>query len=136
MFSIILIDEVHGGAAPQTAKILSRFTARYRLGLTGSPDRKDCLAAGTQVSTPTGLRFVETLKVGDVVYSFNHRTGTVEEKMIEDHWSVDKEAIVELTMASGRKLLCSTCERIFVDGEYREASSLVPGDTVTLLTSS
>lgn len=40
LFPIVIIDEVHGVPAIQTARVLSRFNSRYTLGLSGTPDRK------------------------------------------------------------------------------------------------
>lgn len=41
MFNLLIVDEVHRSPAHMSAKVLSVFRARYRLGLSGSPDRKD-----------------------------------------------------------------------------------------------
>ncbi len=41
MFSLIIIDEVHTAAASKFASIVSKLNAKYMLGLSGTPDRKD-----------------------------------------------------------------------------------------------
>lgn len=42
-FGFILIDEAHYLGAPQYSKAISRFRARYRCGVTATPERKDQL---------------------------------------------------------------------------------------------
>lgn len=41
MFSILIVDEVQGSAAPAYCRIVSQFNARYKFGLSGTPERKD-----------------------------------------------------------------------------------------------
>lgn len=41
LFGIVIFDEVHQTPAKMSVKILATFPARYRLGLSGSTDRKD-----------------------------------------------------------------------------------------------
>jgi len=42
-FGIVITDEVHRFSAPQWSHAISRFPARYRIGLTATPDRVDGL---------------------------------------------------------------------------------------------
>jgi superfamily II DNA or RNA helicase len=41
MFECIFIDEVHTGAAPKYATVISNINCRYKIGLSGTPSRKD-----------------------------------------------------------------------------------------------
>ncbi|QRE00285.1 DNA helicase [Burkholderia phage BCSR5] len=41
MFGLVIIDEVHTGAADKYMAALSRLNVRYMVGLSGTPDRKD-----------------------------------------------------------------------------------------------
>lgn len=41
MFGCVIIDEVHGGAAPKYIQVLSQINCKYKIGLSGTPDRKD-----------------------------------------------------------------------------------------------
>jgi len=38
---VIVVDEVHTSAAPKYAKVLASLNCEYKLGLSGTPDRKD-----------------------------------------------------------------------------------------------
>jgi len=132
MFGLVIFDEVHQAPATVSARVLSAFKARYRLGLSGSTARKDCLAPGTMISTPLGAKPVEELKIGDEVYSFNHQAKKVEIKEITDTWSVRKAKRLKITFESGIVIYCSTCER-FATGPtkiYEEARKLSVGEVV------
>ena len=41
MFSVVVVDEVHTSAASMYAQVMSRIACMYKIGLTGTPDRKD-----------------------------------------------------------------------------------------------
>ncbi len=41
LFSVLLVDEVHKGNAKAFAKVISQFVCKYKIGLTGTPKRKD-----------------------------------------------------------------------------------------------
>lgn len=43
MFSVIIVDEVQGAAALEFSRIVGSFNARYKFGLSGTPERKDTL---------------------------------------------------------------------------------------------
>ncbi len=42
-FGLVILDEVHTVGAPQFSKVLSQFGARYRLGVSATPNRPDAL---------------------------------------------------------------------------------------------
>ncbi len=42
-YGVLIVDETHQTAATRYAQIISKFQSRYRIGLTGTPDRKDQL---------------------------------------------------------------------------------------------
>ena len=134
LFPILIVDECQYAPAPESVKLMTKVMSRYRVGLSGSHERKDCLGKGTLISTPTGLRNVEDLKPGDLVLSFNHETGAIEPKPVVDAWSVLKEKRARVTLASGRILVCSVCEKVAVGSgspsSYREVGQLVPGDVL------
>ena len=54
-FGLLIVDEVHRLAAKAFSKVISGFYARYRLGVTATPNRKD------------GLHFVSDAIIGPVV---------------------------------------------------------------------
>lgn len=41
LFTVMIVDEIHTGAAPKYAKMISSMNVRYLIGLSGTPSRKD-----------------------------------------------------------------------------------------------
>jgi superfamily II DNA or RNA helicase len=41
MFECLFVDEIHTGAAPKYAIVISSINSRYKIGLSGTPSRKD-----------------------------------------------------------------------------------------------
>ena len=41
MFTVMIVDEIHTGAAPKYAKVIAALNVRYLIGLSGTPSRKD-----------------------------------------------------------------------------------------------
>lgn len=40
-FAVIVVDEIHTGAAPKYAQVLAAINCRWKIGLSGTPNRKD-----------------------------------------------------------------------------------------------
>ena len=57
-----------------------------------------CLEAGTLVATPTGLRPIEQIAVGDLVLSEDERTGTVAAKKVTSLIRPDPKPVYELAL--------------------------------------
>lgn len=41
MFSVLMVDEVHKGAAPEYATVIAALNCEWKIGLSGTPSRKD-----------------------------------------------------------------------------------------------
>ena len=41
MFTVLVVDECHRSASPEHAKVVAALSTRYRIGLSGTPQRKD-----------------------------------------------------------------------------------------------
>lgn len=63
LFGLVIIDEVHYGAATEFAKVLLRLNPRHMIGLTGTDDRKDGLYSVVEdiVGKVTARAKVETM---------------------------------------------------------------------------
>lgn len=68
-FGMVLVDEVHKGNADCYARVLRTVHPRYLYTVTATPQRKDCLVAGSKVVTPDGYCNIEDVEVGDLVVS-------------------------------------------------------------------
>jgi RHS repeat-associated protein len=67
----------------------------------GPLDRSECACfeAGTLVATPTGLRAIEEIEVGDLVLSEDERNGTVAVKRVTDLIRPAPKPVYELTVS-------------------------------------
>lgn len=92
-----------------------------------------CFIGTTAVKTINGNKRIDSLKVGDLVYSFNHSTNTVELKKILKLYknTITPDKLVKVD--AGDKVLFSTEEHPFYSKEakkYVPAKDLKFGDTL------
>lgn len=96
----------------------------------------DCMVEGTLVQTAAGAVHVENLKVGAAsgkILSLNQREMRLEYRELQAIASREADGLYRITTESGRVLEVTGNHRVFVGGEYREASSISPGDVVVCL---
>lgn len=94
-----------------------------------------CFVAGTDILTKEGLKDIESLKVGDVVWAKNTDTGEQAWKPITDYFLIPGRDIYELSLidADGdvQKIEVSDDHPFFVVGEgWRETLELKVGDYI------
>ena len=90
-----------------------------------------CFTAGTKVSTPNGLRNIEDLKAGDIVYTFNEETKQVEQKEIEEWFEREESEIATLVFANGEKIENTMPHPYYVVGKgWTETKNLAIGDKI------
>jgi superfamily II DNA or RNA helicase len=58
-FGCVVIDECHGAAAPTDRRVLAQLPAKYRFGLTATPDRDDGLGALLDLCIGPGVCRIE-----------------------------------------------------------------------------
>ncbi len=96
----------------------------------------DCMVEGTLVQTAAGAVPVENLKVGAAsgkILSLNQMEMRLEYRELQAIASREADGLYRITTESGRVLEVTGNHRVFVGGEYREASSISPGDVVVCL---
>ena len=80
MFGVVLIDEVQAVAAKEFAIVIGQIHCTNLIGLSGTPQRKDCISGTSLVQTPIGGVAIKDLCVGDLVI-----TSTGIRKILETH---------------------------------------------------
>ena len=85
----VLVHNCHQGNAPCFAKFIKALDTKYRLGLSATPHRKDCLEEGTKLYTNLGILEIKEIinlyeknKNDILVYSKNIESGEIELKPI------------------------------------------------------
>jgi phage terminase large subunit-like protein len=104
-------------------------------GVLGTIVSKRCFPAGTKVQTELGSIPIESLAwYNDIkVKSFNHDNESIEYRRIQGHSTSKVTGLVEVTTSKGTRLCCTPDHPIYtVQWGYRDAGSLVPGDTVII----
>jgi intein/homing endonuclease len=104
------------------------YRGRYKsagigTGITGMG--ADCFPEGVYIDTYSGYRCISTLKVGDDVWSYNHRTGEPELQRIEAVSSRTVSRLVQVKTACGREVPCTSEHPFWTEEQgYIPASSL------------
>ena len=93
-----------------------------------------CFPAGTRIQTEEGAYAIEhlcSLENPPRVLSFNHARERLEWQRIVSAATQTRNDLVEVEMASGRRLRCTSDHPVYVVGSgYREAGDLLPGQAV------
>lgn len=89
----------------------------------------DCFVAGTKVSTPFGYKDIQDLKRGDIVYSYNTETDSIELSVIEHTRKINKNETIRVSTSNGSNLESTIDHRYWVIGKgYIPAVGLSKGD--------
>lgn len=95
------------------------------VGGSGTGEGGDCFPKGVVVSTISGYKDISEIGVGDVVKSFNHETGTINFSRVQAIRCKRVRALVEVSTASGNKVICTPEHRIFTEEYgYRQAETI------------
>lgn len=110
MFGTVIIDECHRVPADCFTKVVTRFNAVYRIGLTGTPERKDCFPKGTFVlMSDESLKPIQDVIVGDYVRSYD---GGLVNRRVQLTHSTKKKKLVRVEHEHG-SFLCTPDEEIW-----------------------
>ena len=97
-----------------------------------------CFVPGTLIHTKRGIRRIENVKVGDLVYSYNHKTNKTEFSEVSDSFTrelLDSETLYELVTSSGNTYEVTGEHPFYVKGpaKYVKAEDLYPGAYIYFL---
>jgi len=92
-----------------------------------------CFVAGTMVGTPNGGKAIESLVVGDIVLTYNHKSGSVQPNPVEATSVRDARDIVRVQFDNGSEFRCTPDHQVFARGRgYIAAIDLQPGQEVII----
>lgn len=87
-----------------------------------------CVVAGTEVATPNGYRAIESLELGDQVFSYNEQTKGVEPKAVTETFKYGGgevgQDLIQLTLYDGKTITATPAHRFFVGGDWVSAKSI------------
>lgn len=86
----------------------------------------ECFPAGTLVDN----RPIESLRIGDLVRSFNHETQRVEMRAIRQLFVSRPQSLVTIYLTDGRAITCTAGHPFFDGSNYTAAVHLKRGDAV------
>lgn len=92
-----------------------------------------CFIGSTQIRMNRGLKSIDEIEPGDLVYSYNHDTQKTEYKSVRATKISLRNDIVEVETASGRSFRCTPCHRFFDGKSYRAISTFSKGDLISVL---
>lgn len=86
----------------------------------------ECFPAGTMVDGKS----IETLKVGDLVRSYNHKTNKVEYRPVKNLFRSSPALLATVYLSDGREVVCTPGHPFWNGYEYVMAADLQPEDRV------
>lgn len=94
-----------------------------------------CFAPGTRVSTPSGPRPIEDIKIGDRIYGFDERRGKVIESFVTATAKRKSNDLCTIHEVSGNRLTCTVDHPIYSPGRgYIRAGEMGKGDRLLVST--
>lgn len=88
----------------------------------------ECFPSGTKINTPNGYKNIEDIKIGDIVYSYNHTKNIIEEKKVNYLFNKQTDNLLKIKLSNGKILNCTPNHPIFVNGKYKRADEIKIGD--------
>lgn len=111
----------------QTAEMLSKLSVR---SLTkGKLCVFACFPSGTPVHVDGGVKNIETLKIGDQVWSFDESTGIPVLKSISNIFERSTQLLVDITV-EGEIIQATPEHPFFINGDWKEAGLIEVGDKI------
>ena len=109
----------------------TRLSTSVGSALTG--EGGNCFVAGTLVSTPSGSRPIEALKVGDPVIAFDHSRGKVVISEVVATQVSSSNDLYQVRTLSGHRFVCTGAHPIFQPGRgYIGAAEMGRGDRIII----
>jgi len=92
---------------------------------------RQCLKADTPVDTPSGPRFIQDLREGDKVFSYNLKEGRMEVDTVYDAWCSGDKQCVKFKLQDTRNFEVGENHPFYVKGKgFVKAQDLVRGDEI------
>lgn len=91
----------------------------------------ECFPANTKILTPTGQKELSSLRIGDIIVSYNVNTGEFENKPVIDTFKLYPHDIVKVRLSNGKEIACTANHPFYtLNGEWKKARELNESDYV------
>ena len=84
----------------------------------------ECFVAGTHISTPTGQRAIEKLRVGDMVVAYNETDGSFVPRRVKRLFKKEPTRRTMIVSAGGRTVQCTQEHPFWTDSGWTRAGHL------------
>lgn len=129
-YGLIVLDRrdasiglLKGNAIKEIASTASNVPGKAKTG-------GQCIAYGTLVNTPTGLKKIEEIQLGDLLRSYNLKNLELENSQCTDKWFVNKDGILKIKTEKG-EIQASKDHTFFVkDMKTKAAEELTEKDVL------
>ncbi len=98
---------------------------KYRLNIF-----RKCFAEGSMVWTPNGPKPIETMKIGDHVYSYDENVGNVVISKVANVWHNGDSDVVEVKSKTGHRSICTPDHKFLSNKGWKEISSTTTNDSL------
>jgi len=92
-------------------------------GTTGFAGSNSCFVAGTRITTPSGTRPIEELRIGDVVLAYDESTGRVVARAVTATFIHPDQTVGALPLSDGRVLRVTANHPIYLPDQQRYADA-------------
>ncbi|TGL14504.1 polymorphic toxin-type HINT domain-containing protein, partial [Leptospira meyeri] len=131
------LAELSGGVSDMWNGIAGNYQAASHKGYVddqGVFHQRTCFVAGTKIHTKDGLKNIEDIRVGDVVLSWNEKTGEREYKVVTELFLHEVELLFEVKTTKGTTLETTWNHPFWVVNKkaWVEVKDLRVGDVLAL----
>lgn len=94
----------------------------------------ECFPATTTIETKDGIKTLDCVTIGDVITSYNTKTGKVENKPVTHVFKLKAHNIVTVVLSNGKRIVCTSNHPFYTQsGEWKKAEELGVSDYVMQL---
>ncbi len=91
---------------------------------------RQCFAEDQMVWTPTGPKRIDSIKAGDIVYSYNKDNGLLETRPVQQVYSNGESECVEVRSKTGHRSICTSDHKFFTESGEIQAGLLTSNDVL------
>ncbi len=84
----------------------------------------ECFPSGTLINTPKGKIPIEQIKLGNIVYSYNHKINKIEEKKVTNLFKNKPKTLCTIKLNNGKQITCTENHPFYTNYGYLTAGTI------------